>query len=98
MPPVVSLARPAASAAFPAGAGIVLEANAADPDGDVAKVDYYLGSVAPEKKLNTRDITAPPFRLVWKGAKAGTHSIIAVATDDTGQSATSEAVTITVKP
>jgi hypothetical protein len=98
MPPVVSLARPAVGAALPAGADIVLEANAADPDGDVAKVDYYLGAAAAENKLNTKDITAPPFRFVWKGAKAGTHSIIAVATDDTGQSAASEAVTVTVKP
>jgi chitinase len=72
--------------------------DSTDPDGDVAKVDYYLGSVAPEKKLNAADIAAPPFRFLWKGAKAGTHSILAVATDDTGQSATSEAVTITVKP
>jgi len=31
-------------------------------------------------------------------AKAGTYSVVAVATDDTGQSTTSEAVTITVNP
>jgi hypothetical protein len=97
MPPTVSISRPAANASFSAGADITLQASANDVDGDVTRVDYYLGSVAADKKLNAADIIAAPFTFVWKDVKPGAYSLIAVATDDTGVTAKSSPVALTVK-
>jgi len=97
MPPTVSISRPAANGSFSAGADITLQANANDVDGDVARVDYYLGSVAADKKLNAADIIAAPFTFVWKDVKPGIYTIFALASDDTGVTAQSRPFALTVK-
>jgi hypothetical protein len=97
MPPTVSIRRPAANASLAAPSAITLQAAANDPDGDVAQVDYYLGSVAAGNKLNAQPLTTAPFTFVWRGAQPGTYSVIAVATDDTGVTAKSGPIAVTVK-
>ena len=52
MPPTVAISRPTDKTLLAASSGITLQATANDPDGDVAQVDYYLGSVAAGNKLN----------------------------------------------
>ncbi len=97
MPPTVAIRGPAANASLAAPSGITLQAAADDPDGDVARVDYYLGSVTAKNKLNAQPLTAAPFTFVWRGAQPGTYSVIAVATDDTGVTAKCGPVAVTVK-
>ena len=89
-PPVVLLKRPAANSAFVAPAAIPLVATASDPDGHVAKVEFFSGST----KL--AELKAPPFLYVWSGVSTGSYSMTARATDDLGLSTTSGALGVMV--
>jgi len=89
-PPVVSLTSPAAGAAFSAPANITISANASDPEGRMARVDFYngtslLGSAA-----------AAPYSFAWPSVPAGSYTLKAVAFDADGASTSSSAVSITV--
>jgi regulation of enolase protein 1 (concanavalin A-like superfamily) len=81
-PPMVILESPDDGQQFDAGASIAIEAGASDPDGAVARVDFYRGST-----LLKSDSTAP-YSATWKGATPGTHAIFAVARDIDGAIAT----------
>jgi len=89
-PPIVSLTGPATGTTFAAGAAIPLAASATDPDGTVAKVEFYSGPA----KLG-EDISSP-YSLVWSNVAAGAYSLTAVATDNLGAGTTSAAVSVTV--
>jgi hypothetical protein len=91
-PPVVALTQPANGASFAAPATVSLAASASDPDGSIAKVEFFNGAT----KLG-EDTTAP-YSLSWSGVGAGTYTLTARATDDVGFTTTSAAATITVKP
>ncbi|MFZ6755224.1 RHS repeat-associated core domain-containing protein [Undibacterium sp. Dicai25W] len=88
MPPVVSLTASPANAVAPAT--ILLNATASDPDGSVAKVDFYNGS-----NLIT-SIAQAPYNTPWSNVAAGTYSVTAKATDNLGASTTSTPITVTV--
>ncbi len=89
-PPAVSITSPLDLAAFTQPAGITLDASATDPNGAVAKVEFFRNGV----KLG--EDTAAPFSFVWSGAGVGNHVLTAVATDDTALSSTSAPVRVTV--
>ena len=89
-PPTVALTSPANNATFTAPANIIITANAADSDGTVAKVDFYNGATL----LGTA--TASPYSFTWSNVAAGTYSLTAMATDNSGSATTSSAVNITV--
>ena len=89
-PPTVSLTAPAGGATFTAPATIALSATASDPEGRLAKVDFYSGST-----LLASD-TSSPFSFSWSGVPAGTYQLRAVATDAQGASASSATATVTV--
>ena len=88
--PTVSLTSPADGAVFTAPATITLSASASDPDGGVARVDFFAGSTL----VGTAN--ASPYTVTWSGVAAGTYTLTAVATDTAGASTTSAARTITV--
>ncbi|WKB55523.1 chitinase C-terminal domain-containing protein [Eleftheria terrae] len=89
-PPTVGLTAPSAGASASVGDAVALAANAADSDGKVAKVGFYVnGSLVAE------DSTAP-YGASWT-ARAGVADIVARATDDKGASTDSAAVRITVQ-
>lgn len=67
-----------------------LLAGAGDPDGAVAKVEFFRG----DRRLG-EDLT-PPFKLVVAGLGVGEHTFSARVTDDTGETAVSPPVTLTV--
>ena len=67
-----------------------LAATASDPDGSVAKVEFFNGAA----KLG-EDTTAP-YSYSWSGVAAGGYTLTARATDNLGASTTSAASTITV--
>ena len=88
--PAVALTAPVSGTSFSAPAAITLSATASDPDGNVARVDFYRGTVL----LGTR--TVAPYSLTWTDVPIGTYSLTAKATDNAGASKTSTAATITV--
>ncbi len=90
VPPTVSLTSPANGASFTAPATLTLNANAADSDGAVAKVDFYRGTT-----LLGTDTTAP-YVFVWNNVAAGTYSLTARATDNQNAVTASSAVSVTV--
>jgi hypothetical protein len=89
-PPTVTLTAPANGSTFSAPATITLSATASDPEGRLAKVDFYNGSI-----LLATDTTAP-FSFAWTGVGAGTYQLKAVATDANGGSASSATATVTI--
>ena len=90
--PSVSITAPAAGAAFTAPATVGLVASASDPDGGVAKVEFFNGT----EKLG--EDTSAPYTYDWTAVPAGTYSITARATDTLGAQATSAVRTVTVSP
>jgi RHS repeat-associated protein len=89
--PTVSITSPAAGASFTAPASITINANASDVNsGTVTKVDFFIGTTL----LGTD--TSAPYSYAWTNAAAGSYSITAQATDNSGAVKTSAAVAITV--
>jgi len=90
LPPTVSLTAPASGATFTAGATINLTATAADPENQLARVEFYRSGT-----LISSDTTAP-YTATWSSAPAGSYSLTAVAIDAAGNRTTSAAIPITV--
>ena len=90
-PPTASLTSPAAGAAFTAPATINLTANASDPEGQLARVEFFSGTT-----LLGTDTTAP-YAFTWSNVAAGTYSLRAVAYDSAGANASSATVSVTVQ-
>ena len=90
--PTVSISSPAAGAAFTAPAAITIAATAADSDGTIAGVDFYVGT-----QLIASD-TSSPYTASWTNVAAGTYSLTAIARDNSGGTRTSTAVAVTVSP
>lgn len=89
-PPTCSISSPANNSVFAAGSNIVINANASDPDGTVAKVEFFQGAV----KLG--EDTTSPFSFAWNGVPVGTYSLTARAVDDLGVTGTSAPISINV--
>jgi regulation of enolase protein 1 (concanavalin A-like superfamily) len=89
-PPVVSITSPANNASFNTPANITVNANAADSDGTIARVEFYQGTV----RLG-EDITAP-YSFDWNSVAAGNYSLTARAFDNTGASTISSPINVTV--
>jgi len=89
-PPSVSISQPADGAAYVAPASITLSANATDPDGTIARVEYYAGST----KIG--EATASPYEVVWADVPAGVYVLTARAYDDTATSTVSAPVNVVV--
>ena len=75
VPPTVSVTTPTSGSTFTAPATIAVIANATDPDGAVAKVEFFAGATS----LGVS--TAPPYSVTWQNVPAGQYSLTAVATD-----------------
>jgi regulation of enolase protein 1 (concanavalin A-like superfamily) len=89
--PSVTLTSPAPGTTVTAPATIAVSADASDPDGSVARVDFYAGTTL----IGTS--TAAPYSTTWTGVPAGSYSLTAVATDNVGAATTSAPVAITVQ-
>ena len=87
----VSMTAPSAGAKFDAGKAVTLSASAKDNDGSVKKVDFYVGTTL------VGSATASPYQVNAEGLAPGTHSAVAVVTDNSGLTWMSEYVTFTVE-
>lgn len=88
LPPSVAIVSPADGARVDAGSDMSIDANAADSDGSIARVDFYRGSTLIGRA------TGAPWRVVWRGVPAGEHALTAVAVDNRKASTRSSAVSI----
>jgi hypothetical protein len=88
-PPTVTLTAPTNGQSIPLPNPVNLAANAADPDGTVAKVEFWQGTT-----MIAEDVAAP-YSFTWS-APPGTYTLTAVAQDNNNARTTSSAVTITV--
>lgn len=89
-PPQVVLTAPLEGASFPNPANVTLVATASDPDGSVAKVEFFDNGT-----LLATD-TAAPYEYLWTNVSIGAHTITARVYDNAGASTTSLAVTFQV--
>jgi hypothetical protein len=90
--PNIAIAAPANSANFDAPATISVTADASDADGTVSKVEFFAGT----NLIGTA--TASPYSINWSNVPAGFYSLTAKATDNSGGTRTSAAVSIGVIP
>ncbi len=88
-PPAVSIISPENNSSAAAGS-IVINADATDSDGSIAKVEFYQGTT-----LLGEDNTYP-YSYTWNGAVAGTYSLTAKAIDNLNATTTSAVITLTV--
>jgi hypothetical protein len=88
--PSVNLTSPVNNATFTIGSNITIGATATDSDGTVVKVEFYQGAI----KIG-EDTTAQ-YSFTWNNVSAGTYSLTAKATDNSGNVSTSNPVLITV--
>jgi len=88
-PPVVSLTSPSNGALFTAPAPVTISANASDPDGTIASVEFFVNGVSVGLD-NTF-----PYSVVWTSV-IGSANIFAIATDNTGGQTSSSHVFITI--
>ena len=94
VPPTVSIATPAAGATYTTPATIALSANAADSDGSVTQVAYFVLSATGPAPVGTSQIA--PYSVSWSAPAVGQYSFIAIATDNSGAIATSAPIGVTV--
>ena len=88
--PSVVLSAPTNGAVFVIPATIALTANASDADGVITNVSFYNGATRLGSATNV------PYTYMWTNATAGSPSLTARATDNSGLVRTSAVVTITV--
>lgn len=88
--PEVALNSPSAGDVFAAGDLITVGATATDIDGEVALVEFYANGT----KIG--EASSAPYSIDWDGSESGDLSLMAVATDDLGASASSEAVEVSI--
>ncbi len=90
--PTATITSPAANAEFTAPAAVTIDATASDPDGTIARVEFFADGT-----LVGSDATMP-YSTTWNVSAPGTKSLTAKAIDNRGASATSSAVSIVIRP
>lgn len=102
-PPVVRIFSPTNGAIYQAPVNIPLFAQASDPDGTIANVEFFAGTtdLGPGQQLvldppGVNGVTGPVFYLNWSNVPPNTYSLTAVATDNGGASTVSAAINISV--
>jgi len=88
--PTCSITSPLNGATYTAPASVTINANAADADGTVSKVEFFQGATKLGEDLTT------PYSYAWTSVAAGAYSLTVKATDNLGAVTTSTSVAITV--
>ena len=90
--PTVALTAPAVNSNLPVGTSVTLEATAADSDGSITKVEFFVDGV----RVGTD--TSSPYQYNWVSNTLAIYSLTAKATDNAGGVTTSEAVSVRRTP
>ena len=89
--PVASVTAPAEGSLYTAGGDITIEAVASDPDGSIAKVEFYQGYAF----LGVDSVA--PYSFTWTNVPIGVYPLMVRATDNQGKvSPMSDAVEVNV--
>ena len=86
----VAITKPPGGSSFNAPAAISISASAATSTGSVMQVEFYAGSVRLGESTNV------PYEFTWTNVPMGDYALTALATDTTGNSATSTVVSVAV--
>jgi len=89
--PSVSIISPSQNAIFSTGQDVTVTANASDPEGKIAKVEFFFGDEIIAL------VTSAPYQVIWKNAPLGTHNLKTKVFDDKGLTAESSRITVSVK-
>jgi len=89
--PTVAVLAPLENSSYTEKDSVVISVDAADSDGTIAQVEFYL-----DGNLVATD-SQSPYETTWLAA-TGSHSIYAIATDDKQANMTSASVNFTVVP
>ena len=90
--PTVFLTSPANNASFIAPANIALSATAGDPDGSIARVEFYNGTTL----IATDNNGADGWAINWNAVPQGSYALSAKAFDNANASGTSAPANVTV--
>jgi hypothetical protein len=85
-PPTISITSPTPNQTFPANSAVTIQVNAADPEGQIAKVEFFANGV----KIG--ESTTAPYSFTIPSAPQGVYNVTARITDAQGISVTSAAV------
>jgi bacillolysin len=88
--PSAQLTSPLNHGTYPAPASFTLAAKASDPDGTVAKVEFYEGG----RKLG--ESAGPQYQVLWTNVAAGQYRLFARAVDNVGAIGDSTVIEVTV--
>ncbi|MDZ4229973.1 MAG: Ig-like domain-containing protein, partial [Candidatus Veblenbacteria bacterium] len=88
--PTAAITSPANNDTYTPGTTITIQATATDPDGTIAKVEFYQGTT----KLG--EDTGAPYSYTWNSAPAGSYTLTAKATDNLGGQKTSAGVNVAI--
>ncbi|MEX2182199.1 MAG: PQQ-dependent sugar dehydrogenase [Gemmatimonadaceae bacterium] len=89
--PTVEITAPVAGAIVTAGTAVMITAAAADGDGSVVRVEFFVDG------LPVDTLAAEPFSASWVPSGTGPRALTARATDDDGAARLSEVVEVTVQ-
>lgn len=88
--PYVAITSPVNLSTYTTNANITITASASDVGGSITKVVFYNGATI----IGTA--TTSPYTITWNNVSNGTYTITAIATDNSAQTTTSEAIVIGV--
>ncbi|MEN9612962.1 MAG: hypothetical protein RLZZ628_3776 [Bacteroidota bacterium] len=88
--PIVALTRPTNNAQYTTPISIIVEATASDPDGTIAKVEFFNGATL------IKTMTVAPYSFSWTNLAAGTYNLTAKATDNLNATTTSSIIQFVV--
>jgi hypothetical protein len=88
--PMVAITAPVNNATFSTPTDVVISAWAEDPDGTIAKVEFFAGATL------VGQATEPPYVTTWSSVPAGSYALSARATDNVGATNVSPTVNIVV--
>lgn len=89
--PAISITSPAAASTASAGTVVNLTSSATDADGTISGVRYFVNG-----NIVGATATVPPFLTAWTPSATGTYTIVAEATDNSGNITNSAARVVTV--
>jgi plastocyanin len=92
LPPTVSITNPVSGTVFAAPANVTIQASASDSDGTVTNVQLLVGA-----NVVTNKATAPFFG-VTNNLAAGSYTLFAIASDNSGATATNQVAISVVTP
>jgi hypothetical protein len=88
----VNLTYPAAGDIYTLPTNLFVSANASNPNGSIARVEFY----ANNELIGTD--TSAPYQIVWNDVAAANYTLAAKSFDQNGAATLSEAVNVTVYP